>query len=147
MTLCTEKQIEVYFERYGWAFQATSHRSWLSGWSSQNRFYQLHVTLSDTFVSFDVEPLVDFTLNWVEYPDLLAELHSLNRDCKIAKLFISHSDKIVLNFTCLRSGFDCRQWEIVLGLLGYYADNLHDEISHILQRSGLIETNLVPVFS
>ncbi len=136
MSVCSDKQIEVYLQRYGWTYESLGHNRWVTGWSNHDRTYNLSVTLSDTFVCFEVSPLLDIDIVWEQWPEVLKGLHELNDRCQFVKLLITDQGKVFLSAHSLRAGFDFDQLKTIIGIIAYYADSLYEEVIDLLRNAG-----------
>lgn len=128
----TPATIESYLTEYGWTFEpaasATGESTWTTGFQGETRLYPLAIKLSNTCVGFEVRPLIDLTLDRARWPELARDLLELNNRLQLVKLGVAEGGEIVLACQVLVSGFDFETLARILGIIGYYADELTPEI-------------------
>ena len=92
--------------------------------------------LTQTCVSFEVRPLVDLTLELGRWPGLSRELLELNSRMQLVKVGVSEEGEVSLACQVLAAGFDIEMLGRILGILGYYADEVAPEIYHNMASYG-----------
>jgi len=125
---CTSQLLENFFNKYGWSFEKLNDSCWLSGWSSEEREYPLTVHLSEEIVVFEVRPFMEFNIDCKLFPEFLSKILQLNAMCKLVKLSLSPDGQLILSLHALSIYFSFEHFSYILGILGYYADELMREI-------------------
>ena len=120
-------QVEMLTE-YGWTFETTGANVWRTGFQGEQRLYPLAIRLTSTCVSFEVRPLIDLTLDSVRCPVLSRDLLELNDRMQMVEVAITESGEVSLACQVLAAGFDYEMLGRVLGILGYYADEVAPNI-------------------
>ena len=121
--------IESYLTEYGWSFEPGSEeRTWTTGFQGETRLYPMAIKLSHTCVSFEIRPLIDLRLDRARWPDLAHDLLELNNRLQLVKVGVSEDGEIVMACQVLAAGFDFEILTRVLGIIGYYADEVTPEI-------------------
>lgn len=125
----TPATIESYLTEYGWTFEPGHEEStWTTGFQGESRLYPMAIKLSHTCVSFEIRPLIDLTLDRSRWPDLAHDLLELNNRLQLVKVGVSDGGEIVLSCQVLSTGFDFEVLARILGIIGYYADEVTPEI-------------------
>lgn len=132
MSQLTPDILESLLTEYGWTFEANGDNQWSTGFQGDQRLYPLSIKLSETCVSFEVRPLVDSTFDVMRWPDLSRELLELNGRMQLAKVAVSDFGELCLSCQVLAAGFDFEMLTRILGILGYYADEVGPEIAQRL---------------
>lgn len=128
MTYVTAAQLESYLNSYGWKFEATGENGWKTGFQGNSRLYPLSIKLCDTYVSFEIRPLIDIKVDCLTMPGLARYLLEMNNRLKFVKLGVSKYGVIVLSAQAMVSGFDYETFARMIGVLGYYADEVAPQI-------------------
>ena len=79
MVQITEDKLESFLSNYGWAFKKVKDGVWRSGWQGAGRSYPLKISLCDTWLSFEIDPLVTMDIEWDSWPEISSFLLELNR--------------------------------------------------------------------
>jgi hypothetical protein len=132
----TSEQLEAYLSEYGWSYAQETCGSLRTGWQGEDRLFPLIIKLSSTCVSFEVRPLVDLDLDWSQWPELSRDLLELNSQTKLVKLAVSDAGDVSLSCQVLAAGFDFEMLSRILGIIGYYADEITRDILARLERYG-----------
>lgn len=135
MSQLTSDVLESLLTEYGWTFETVADNVWSTGFQGDQRLYPLTIRLSDTCVSFEVRPLVELTLDVHRRPDLSRELLELNARLQLAKVALTESGEVSLACQVLAAGFDFDMLTRILGILGYYADEIGPDIAHRMATS------------
>ncbi len=121
--------IESYLTEYGWTYEAgTEESTWTTGFQGETRLYPMSIKLSHTCVSFEIRPLIDLVLDRARWPELAHDLLELNNRLQLVKLGVTDGGEIVLACQVLAAGFDFEILARILGIIGYYADEVAPEI-------------------
>jgi hypothetical protein len=80
--------------------------------------------------------LVESTLDVRRWPELSRELLELNDRMQIVKVGMSESGEVTLSCQVLAAGFDYEMLTRILGILGYYADEVAPDIAQRLDADG-----------
>ena len=120
--------LETYLAEYGWDFEPEGEGGWTTGFQGEARVYPLRIKLSNTCISFEVRPLIDLTLDRTRWPELAIDLLELNHRLQLVKLGVTDGGEIVMSCQVLSSGFDYETLARILGIVGYYADEVAPEI-------------------
>lgn len=130
--MLTSDTLESLLTEYGWTFEAKGGNTWMTGFQGEQRLYPLQIRLTQTCVSFEVKPLVDLTMELGRWPDLSRELLELNARMQIVKVGVTEDGELTLACQVLSTGFDFEMLTRILGIIGYYADEVTPEIYHRL---------------
>lgn len=122
--------IENYLKIYGWDFYKISHNIVISGWQSQKRLYPLFIELSNTIINLEIRPFVKLHKAIIKPYFLLEHLLKINNEIKIVKLAINDNEEIILNLQLFIHDLSYENFCNALGILGYYADELYENIIH-----------------
>jgi len=136
MSQLTADRLETMLTEYGWTFESTGDNSWRTGFQGEQRLYPLMIQLTSTCVSFEVRPLIDLTLDSVRCPVLSRDLLELNARMQVVKVAVSEGGEVSLSCQVLASGFDSEMLSRILGIIGYYADEVAPEIYHRMAAYG-----------
>jgi hypothetical protein len=128
MTYVTATQLESYLNSYGWKFETTGENVWRTGFQGNSRLYPLAITLADSYVSFEIRPLIDIKVDCLTMPGLARHLLNINNKLKFAKVGVSKQGVIVLSAQAMVMGFDYEAFARLIGVLGYYADEIAPQI-------------------
>ena len=132
----TPQVLESYLADYGWAFRKVSETNWVTGWQGGDRSYPLVLTLSDTWLSFEVKPFLKLSLDWDIWPELSLFLLELNHSSHMVKLVVDESGDICLHLEMFTNELIFSNFADSLGLIGYYCDQMYDQILNQLDRIG-----------
>ena len=132
----TSDRLETLLTEYGWSFESTGDNAWLTGFQGEQRLFPLAIKLTQTCVSFEVRPLIDLVLDGASCPVLSREMLELNDRLQLVKLAVSERGEVSLVCQVLASGFTGEMLSRILGILGYYADEVAPEIYHRLAAVG-----------
>ncbi len=130
--LLTSDALESLLTEYGWTFEAHGDNAWTTGFQGEQRLYPLQIRLTQTCVSFEVKPLVDLTLELGRCPDLSRDLLELNGRMQMVKVGLTEEGELSLACQVLSTGFNYEMLTRILGILGYYANEVTPEIYHRL---------------
>ncbi len=124
----TETTLQEFLRRYEWSFQPVGSGSFLTGWQGKNCQFPLEITLLDTWVSFRVAPLLDLQFRGRPYADLVRYILDLNLSVRLVRIGMDSKGVIELSVDVMREGLTYETFSHVLGVIGYYADTLYDEV-------------------
>jgi len=141
MSQLTSELLASYLVSYGWTFEATGPASWRTGFQGEQRLYPLEIRLTQTCVSFEVRPLVDLTLEFGRWPEISRDLLELNGRMQLVKLALVGDGEVTLACQVLVAGFTYDMLSRILGIIGYYADEVTPEI---YQRLASTSTSVQP---
>jgi hypothetical protein len=136
MAQLTSDKLETMLTDYGWSFEPTGDNAWRTGFQGEQRLFPLVIKLTNTCVSFEVRPLIDLTLDSVRSPVLSRDLLELNARMQMVKVAVNETGEVSLSCQVLAAGFDYDMLGRVLGIIGYYADEVAPEIYHRLASYG-----------
>lgn len=130
------QQLESYLYEYGWTFKQAAEGQWVTGFQGKERAYPLTLVASETWVTFQVHPFLKLSIDWECWPELARFLLELNHSCQMVKVVINDRGHIGLTLEVLSTKFDFEHFSDSLGILGYYADFLFDEILGFMDQIG-----------
>lgn len=125
---CTAELLEEFINRYGWAYERVDDSTWLTGWAGASTEYPLMIHLNDTAVLFEVRPYLDRRVDWKMHPELMIRLMQLNDETQIVKLAFSKEGDLILAAHALAIYFGYENFNYLIGMIAYYADQLQLEI-------------------
>lgn len=129
------EQVEGFLRRYGWMFDRVSNSQWITGWQGRYCTFSLSIGLSTTMVCFKVEPLFHTTMDWDSRADLLKYLCEINAHTPMVKLVIEEDGDISLVLQLWSRHLRYKDFEHALGLIGYYADMLYEDLTIKLREN------------
>lgn len=136
MKTCTIQELKSYLDEYGWSYQQGDGRSLQTGFQGQDRSFPLQIQLTETWVSFTIEPYLDLDIDWESWPEISRCLLELNSCSSMVRLGIQEKGLIELSLDLLVQNFNYEGFVIAVGLLGFYADHFYDEILSRLDGLG-----------
>jgi len=136
MPQLTSDRLEDLLTEYGWTFESTGENAWRTGFQGEQRLFPLCIRLTQTCISFEVRPLIDLVLDGVSSPLLSREMLELNDSLQLVKLAVSDLGEVSLVCQVLANGFNSDMLGRILGILGYYADEVAPEIYQRLADIG-----------
>ena len=136
MERISAEKLETYLTEYGWHYHSMSDRRWITGWQSERRSYPLTIVLTDSWARFDVKPLLKVDLDWCSWPEALRYILELNHDSQLVKLGLDEFGEVSLSIQLFTHSFTYEAFSDAMGVLGHYADLLHDELSQKLAEIG-----------
>ena len=135
MSQLTPDALESLLTEYGWSFETAGDNVWSTGFQGEQRLYPLTIKLTSTCVSFEVRPLIDSTLEVTHWPELSRELLELNARMQLVKVGLAGGE-VCLSCQVLAAGFDFDMLTRVLGIIGYYADEVAPDIASRIVETG-----------
>ena len=137
MSQLSAQSLEKMLSEYGWAFQTVGENLWETGFQGAQRYFPLNIKLTHTCVSFEVRPLIDLLVDTTGSQTLTRDLLELNARLQLAKIAVNDIGEVSLSCQVLVNRFDSDMLSRILGILGYYADEVAPEIYHRLANSDL----------
>ena len=137
MSRMTPELLESYLADYGWAFRKISRGHWVTGWQGRDRAYPLVLSLSDTWLSFQVKPFLRLAVDWENWPELSQFLLEMNHSCHMVKLVVDDRGDVGLSLEIFANNMVFPNFADALGVLGYYCDYLYEQILGQMDRIGL----------
>ncbi|MBM4251274.1 MAG: hypothetical protein FJ146_04845 [Deltaproteobacteria bacterium] len=137
MQQLTAQDFESMLQDYGWSYEKVDEQQWHTGFQGGQRYFPLSIRLSQTCVSFEVRPLIDLLVDSPRDHGLSRELLELNSRLQLAKIAVSELGEVSLSCQVLTNNFGLETLGRVLGILGYYADEIAPEIYEKLATGGL----------
>ena len=135
MNQSTPDEVERFLEQYGWTYRPHGRGVWMSGWASDLRSYPLKIIWDESFVELAIQPFYKLDFDWEAYPDISTWLLELSDNYKMIKVSIDQVGDLVLSLVMINHNLDYIRFSTGLGILGYYADIIYDEISEALDQS------------
>ena len=136
MVQCTSNVLESYFYDYGWNFKSSGIRQWITGWRGEDRYFPLNISLTDTLISFSIQPFLKLQVDWESWPEISKLLLELNNECKMIKISIDPEYNMCLSMELPSSSLTFGCFKDSIGMLGYYADHVYDAILTFLDQLG-----------
>lgn len=136
MNPCTGPLLESYLASYGWTHRVIGNLEWLTGFQGQERSFPLRISLTETWVSFSIEPYLALRIDWDSWPEIARCLLELNGQSSMVRLSLDSKGQIDLNLEVLAQHFSYENFCTCMGLLGFYADQFYDEILGHLDSIG-----------
>jgi hypothetical protein len=130
--------ISHYIQQYGWTFYNESASVWVTGWQSEKRAYPLTIELCDTWIRFVVRPFIKLEIEWLQWPEVMQFLLSLNDTCRLVRLGIEDDGSVSLSMDALARGFTFEHFSDALGIVGYYAEHLFELIFKKIMEQGIL---------
>lgn len=129
-------QLESYLCDYGWTYRKTDGNQLVTGFQGKDRAYPLRILSSETWVTFHIHPFLKLSIDWECWPELAKFLLELNHSSQMVKLVLNEKGHIGLTLEMLVSGMSYDCFSDGLGIIGYYADYLFDEVLSFLDQIG-----------
>ena len=128
MDSAVTQTIESYLCHYGWAFRPVNHGQWQTGWQGSKRYFPLGLTVCDSWVTMTIKPFVIWHEGWDCARELASYLLKLNNLCPMVKLAMDEKGEICLSLSLLSENLEYQDFSNAIGILGYYAESLYEEI-------------------
>ena len=136
MIQCLSKVLESYLKDYGWNFRSEGTGEWVTGWQGGERSYPLRISVLESWIIFQIQPFLKITTDWECWPEITHYLLRLNSNCHMVKIHIDENEQISLVLEVFSKNFEYSDFSDALGILGYYADYLYDEILDFMDKIG-----------
>lgn len=120
--------VEDYLGDYGWAFRRVGEACWLTGWRGDERSFPLTLTLTESWLLLEVRPFVALSEDQTAAGDLARYLLELNHLSHMIKLSMDPENAIILSVQMFAQDLKYDEFADALGVLGYYAELLYDDI-------------------
>jgi hypothetical protein len=133
MSVITPQHIESFLGTYGFEYSLTKARTWSTGWDGDRGHFPCEIQLKDTFLQMRVKPLFEDKIVIEDSPEICETLMRINSEIKLARVSIGSDDSLQLELDLLVASLDYGQFEMALGVLGYYTDMIHEEISQVVE--------------
>ena len=144
MTHSVIKILEKYLSKYGWSFKKVSEKTIISGWQGQHRCFPLVISYCDTWISFEVNPLLKLEIDWEFWPELTAFALNLNASSRMIRLSMTEEGTLSLLLDIFSANLNFQDFSDALGVLGYYADYFYEEMTNKLDRVGFPDIDSLP---
>lgn len=128
--------LQDYLDRYGWDYVKKSDYHIATGWQGEHRSFPLAIEISDTWVTFRVQPLLNLDIDWDSWPEIAAGLLEMNDSTSMANLSKDSDGRIVLSLDTFSADLSFDRFSDVIGIIGYYAENLYDQLLTTLDNVG-----------
>ncbi|SMF33950.1 YbjN domain-containing protein [Pseudobacteriovorax antillogorgiicola] len=136
MSLPICSALEDFLVRYGWDYVKKSEQKLITGWQGEHRSYPLLIEISDTWVSFKIQPLLKLNIDWDTWPEIASHMLEMNDATSMAKLSVDSDGQIVLGLDIFSNGLSYESFSDVIGVIGYYAESIYDDLLSILDHVG-----------
>lgn len=130
------QRLESFLTTYGWHFRRAGDGEWQTGFQGSERTYPMRISVTDSWVSFQVHPFMKLRIDWGSWPEIAPFFLEMNQACPLVKLVVCPDGYLGLTFELLSNRLDYETFSDSLGVLGYYADQLYDEILEFLDGIG-----------
>ena len=134
--LSPAQTVQRYLEEYGWRYHSNHENCWLTGWQSEKRAYPLIVTLNDSWICFQVAPMLKLGVEWNSWPEIMRYILELNDECRLVKLGIDSFGDISMSLYLFTSYINYEQFSDAIGVIGHYSEKIYDEIHSYLDSIG-----------
>ena len=121
-------KIQQYLREYGWTFQPISEFCLITGWQGKNARFPLEININDTWIQFKIKPLMKLEFRGKPTADIARYLLQLNLSTRLVKLAMEKNGEIEVSLEVFQYNFDYEQFCRSIGILGYYADAIFEEI-------------------
>jgi hypothetical protein len=128
MDSAVSQTIESYLDHYGWAFRPIKQGQWLTGWQGEQRYFPLGVSVCESWLTLTIKPFVEWHDGWNRTRDIANYLMKLNNYCPMVKFALDEQGDICLSLSLLLTHLGFEEFSNSIGILGYYAESLHEEI-------------------
>lgn len=138
--------IQSYFRRYGWSYEGDGQT--YSCTSHSEKVYSIRASVSKTFISFEASliSIPDYCSRYVLQKKLSELLLKANYENSLIKISVSQSGEIVLMIDVLNMGFNYAQFEMIIGIMGYYYDFVFDELHSVLDQVTFHQEQVKTIF-
>jgi hypothetical protein len=142
MTL-TYQDVDSFFEQYGWGeyVQKSGENKWYVNVKSEKTNYNFYVDLSEYFLFVCISPYLEIPEDDKCKFNLYDHLLRLNRDISVTKFVIS-GDIIELSGILSSESIQYEEFEAIINLLLYNADNNYSEIMNLAEDCSAISSYL-----
>ena len=131
-----KSELECYLRQYGWSYYTEGKSVIRSGWQGSERSYPLLIEVCETWVSMKVQPLLALNIDWETWPEIAVKILQLNDATSFVKLVIDPEGKVGITLEILNSSLSGEIFNNMLGILGYYADMVFEELLEMLDQVG-----------
>ena len=131
-----DSALQDYLNRYGWDYVKKSDTLIATGWQGEHRSFPLSIEITDTWVSFIVQPFLNLSIDWESWPEIALLLLEMNERTSMAKFSKNCDGCIVLSLDVFAENLSFQIFSDVIGLVGYYAEILYDELLTNLDAVG-----------
>lgn len=115
-------------ERYGWKYRRSDEKTWETGWSCDRRSYPMKIDICDTWITFEISPLLPMELEWMDWPELTTLLLELNHSIHFVKLALTETGEVSLSAQVFSNQLDYDSFHDTVGVLGHYAEILFEKL-------------------
>lgn len=129
-------RLENFLKNYGWSYQPAPNNAWYTGWQGERRSYPLTIRLTDTWVLFQVTPLMKLGVDWYAWPELSRFLLERNHDFHMVKIGIDEYGEVSLSLQLFNYNFAYEVFSDALGIIGHYTEIFYDELLQELHNMG-----------
>lgn len=136
MERCTGPLLENFLATYGWSYRSTGQHEWTTGFQGQERSFPLRISMTETWISFQIEPYLGLDIDWESWPEISRCLLELNGRSSMVRLSLCDKGQIEMSLEVLNRQFCYEAFCTCIGLLGFYADQFYDEILARLDSIG-----------
>jgi hypothetical protein len=136
MNRCDGKLLESFLSAYGWSYRREGDGAWRTGFRGEDQSFPLSILLSESWVTFSVQPFLSIPVDWESWPEISRMLLELNSKSTMVKLSLNPSGQMELSLEAFAINFEYDVFCLAMGLLGFYADSFYDEILTRLDSIG-----------
>lgn len=132
-------QLEDFFSRYGWNISLASPNLWNSGFQGHLGYYSLKASLTDTYLSLEVCPLIDTNLFCEQSfctidERFLKNILCLNNDLQFVKLGLNIKGELSLSCQIINMDINFEKFKRAVEILGYYSDELREYFHNFMNQ-------------
>lgn len=139
MDQISSQQIEGFLCQYGWNFKKVDESHYETGWQGKKRSFPMTISICDTWIGFEITPFLETEIDWESWPEVSAFLLEFNDRSRMVKASTNEQQLICLSIEAFASRFCFAEFSDCLGILGFYADQLDDELHDFLEIIGYCE--------
>ncbi len=132
----TRKELENFLNQYGWQYRVESEDEIQTGWQGEHRSYPLRINVSQTWISFRVQPFLGVMIDWESWPEIASYVLGINDGTNMVKVSLDGQQKIVLGLEIFVEDLSFERVANVLGIMGYYAELIYEDILSFLDQVG-----------
>lgn len=132
MKQTTLDNVKNFFSQYGWKYKALDSYQLISGWKNGPLDYALYVKTYSSFIKFHVPILQLLSTDNLLQSQLLKKIIQINNDIHLVRVHLEHQT-ISIQAEALVKDFGYQQFNIFVGMIGYYAETLHLELNEYLE--------------
>lgn len=101
----------------------------------------MNLELSETWLSFEVSPLLCLDIDWQEWPELSTLLLEINHTLHMVRISLNDEGEIILSTQLFCNQLSYDTFHDAVGVLGHYAEMLFQKLFDHAVEIGALSDN------